>query len=181
MAGSYWQGSAVRGGEPCYPQPLSPTAGQLCEAVCPPSTSPSPISLWAPSNGMSTSPSLEKGTLFSFLQPLAACSGMNATPPHLRQSWQGSSRGNTVHQGSVSSGSPGLPSTTRETGSGCGYHARASQLGKSTPGRESPPEEGHQKPCSTLNDRDIQGLLAGVETSGTIYSRRGLSLGERMY
>lgn len=48
-------------------------------------------------------------------------------------------------------------------------------------GRESPPEKGHQKLCPSINGRNIKDLLAGVETSGTIYSRKGLRLGVRMY
>lgn len=62
--------------------------------------------------------------------------------------------------------------------SGCGHYTRTSHLGESTPGGNLPTEERHQKPCSTINGRNIKGLLARVETSGTIYSRRGLSLGD---
>lgn len=167
-------------GEPHHPRPLSPTARQLrgslpCVYLPMPHL---PLDLFKCCSWHISLPELEKGALFLFLQPLEAGTGMNATPPHLRQSWQRSSQGRRVGHGRASSGSPGLPGTSRVAESGCGHYTRTSHLGESTPGGNLPTEERHQKPCSTINGRNIKGLLARVETSGTIYSRRGLSLGD---
>ena len=74
-------GVGVEGGKhskiPCA---LSPTADSVESQLRP---APPPPTLGPPQNaapGTSASLSLEKGTLFLFLQPLAACAGMSATP-----------------------------------------------------------------------------------------------------
>lgn len=81
-------GVGLEGGKhskiPCA---LSPTAdsveSQLRTVPPPPNLTTPPSPLGPPQNaapGTSASLSLEKGTLFLFLQPLAACAGMSATP-----------------------------------------------------------------------------------------------------
>lgn len=102
--------------DPLSPQPQGRQHGESAAHPTPHLTTP-PSPLGPPQNavpGTSASLSLEKGTLLLFLQPLAACAGMSATPAPT-QSWESQQQDGAGRQ---AQGPQGLSSTSQAQGQG---------------------------------------------------------------
>lgn len=96
----------------------------------------------------------------SFLQPLAACAGMNATPapPETKPAEAQPGAG-----GWISGGEPRAPQHHRGGGVRVWTPHQGFLRGQAHPREEHPLEEGYQKPCSSIKGSNIKGPLAGGE------------------